>query len=406
MRFRGLTFKEKLVPSYTEGFILSKEDAVALVGAAAAGYIPLINRRPNGDEIRSVIKSGNIFVIDGSRVQRWTDGMAWSPSRVVGDFLLYREKVSRSRNSTIYSPNCNSVNPMYRALHSDEPLPSLGDMENERQLSSRDYLISSTSLYGSLVKGEKYLPHGLMKKTIAVEWGDHHYRVISYYLPEDVINGLLIRPLSDSVIVEMSGIGATLLDDSNSVASGSNFFLETSMVPNRPRRSSQKSSHSASPIPPRLTYEDAASVPRFDVSASPKVPTTVPYSPSLESMDPTPLMEFSPFLNWSPQMISSDIFTQDANFSHIPVEMDDFDAVDSRMMPQDPAEWEIASWDGSEIGKEAPMNISPPDAMLVPKTFTDAELGAFDSDAKFEDYLRVPMCELSSNESLYAYLNC
>ncbi|GAC98910.1 cAMP-independent regulatory protein [Pseudozyma hubeiensis SY62] len=54
--------------------------------------LPKITRRLRDDE-RKQIASGTIFVFDEveSSIKRWTDGMIWSPSRILNNFLVYRE---------------------------------------------------------------------------------------------------------------------------------------------------------------------------------------------------------------------------------------------------------------------------------------------------------------------------
>lgn len=54
--------------------------------------LPKITRRLRDDE-RKLITSGTIFVFDEveSSIKRWTDGMIWSPSRILNNFLVYRE---------------------------------------------------------------------------------------------------------------------------------------------------------------------------------------------------------------------------------------------------------------------------------------------------------------------------
>ena len=44
-----------------------------------------------------MITSGSVFVFDEdeSGIKRWTDGFFWSPSRILGNFLLYRETEKR-----------------------------------------------------------------------------------------------------------------------------------------------------------------------------------------------------------------------------------------------------------------------------------------------------------------------
>src|SRR5271168_3141296 len=77
------------------GFIGSTYDALILVEACIAGQIKHVSRRPQGHERERVITSGRIFIYEEntSGIKRWTDGISWSPSRILGNFLIYRQLV-------------------------------------------------------------------------------------------------------------------------------------------------------------------------------------------------------------------------------------------------------------------------------------------------------------------------
>ena len=72
------------------GFVENTVDALRLVQAARQGIIPRIVRRLNDSERRQMIESGAVFVfsVEESGIKRWTDGLLWSPSRIVGNFLV------------------------------------------------------------------------------------------------------------------------------------------------------------------------------------------------------------------------------------------------------------------------------------------------------------------------------
>ncbi|GME71599.1 unnamed protein product [Ambrosiozyma monospora] len=90
--FRSSREAEKVSPTFT-GYIATSKDALIIVQNALLGKLPLIKRRPKEKERPNLIKSGNIFVFveETSGIKRWTDGMSWSPSRILGRFLIYRE---------------------------------------------------------------------------------------------------------------------------------------------------------------------------------------------------------------------------------------------------------------------------------------------------------------------------
>ncbi|RKP24970.1 Gti1/Pac2 family-domain-containing protein, partial [Syncephalis pseudoplumigaleata] len=62
------------------------------VEACKQGILPFTTRRLLDCE-KSCIRHGSIFVFDevASGMHRWTDGRLWSPSRISGNFLVYRE---------------------------------------------------------------------------------------------------------------------------------------------------------------------------------------------------------------------------------------------------------------------------------------------------------------------------
>ena len=74
------------------GYVETTTDALRPIMAARQGIIPRITRRLNDSERRSMIRSGAVFVfcVEESGIRRWTEGLSWSPSRIVGNFLVCR----------------------------------------------------------------------------------------------------------------------------------------------------------------------------------------------------------------------------------------------------------------------------------------------------------------------------
>jgi Gti1/Pac2 family transcription factor len=75
------------------GYVETTLHALRLIYAARQGVIPRITRRLNDAERKSMIKSGAVFVfgVEESGIKRWTDGLLWSPSRIVGNFLVRKK---------------------------------------------------------------------------------------------------------------------------------------------------------------------------------------------------------------------------------------------------------------------------------------------------------------------------
>lgn len=79
------------------GFVDTTHDALVLLEACNQQQCDRVTRRLQEKE-RSEITSGSVYVFDEneSRIKRWTDGRMWSPSRILGNFLVYRELDKRT----------------------------------------------------------------------------------------------------------------------------------------------------------------------------------------------------------------------------------------------------------------------------------------------------------------------
>ncbi|KAJ3242045.1 hypothetical protein HDU78_001538 [Chytriomyces hyalinus] len=138
------------------GRIEDSLDAGIVIEACIKGILREVS---GAMEVSSIeIRSGTVLVIherDGN-IQRWRDGYQWSPSRISGGFLIYRQ-VERKDSVT--------------ATEAEET-----------------QTIPSTADGSKLAKGKSFtvLPDGLTKKTIGMIGSDRQsYRVISYYETED-----------------------------------------------------------------------------------------------------------------------------------------------------------------------------------------------------------------------------
>lgn len=89
--------QEEPAPAWTDppwtGWIETTGDALLILEAARRGMIPRVTRRLVDSE-RRMITSGSVFVFDEdeSGIKRWTDGFFWSPSRILGNFLVRRRQ--------------------------------------------------------------------------------------------------------------------------------------------------------------------------------------------------------------------------------------------------------------------------------------------------------------------------
>jgi hypothetical protein len=131
-----------------------------------------------------MVASGAVFVfsVEESGIKRWTDGLLWSPSRIVGNFLVYKEMHERSGGRT-------GQKKIY-AL--EEPL-SRGAPHNIQWGAHEEG--------GHKYEGPSRLPttngllkvNGLMKKTITVTIDGSDLHLISYYTQEDIQSRRLRR---------------------------------------------------------------------------------------------------------------------------------------------------------------------------------------------------------------------
>ncbi|KAI8922449.1 Gti1/Pac2 family-domain-containing protein [Powellomyces hirtus] len=79
------------------GAVNSPNDALLLFEACRLNMLKRVQRRLSESERMAYVRSGAVFIWDEeeSGIKRWTDGKHWSPSRINGSFLIYREVEAR-----------------------------------------------------------------------------------------------------------------------------------------------------------------------------------------------------------------------------------------------------------------------------------------------------------------------
>ena len=153
------------------GWIETTGDALLILEAARRGLIPRVTRRLVDSE-RKMITSGSVFVFDEdeSGIKRWTDGFFWSPSRILGNFLLYRETDKRGtghRGPRSDAPSASDTNEQYNPEGIKVEGQSLSRPKGENSEIGIDKHRERT-LMGSLTNSYKFKPEGLMKKVCIV----------------------------------------------------------------------------------------------------------------------------------------------------------------------------------------------------------------------------------------------
>lgn len=234
----------------SKGYIEDENDALLVLQATLDGRLKHIPRRPYEVERSYLIVSGSIFVFieEISGIKRWTDGVPWSPSRISGKFLMYKELdksvqyppvgMNRKRTGTTSasSPTSSSLSPspsspklkmtsltpdqvgiggVRRGFAPSSPSSGSSGSSNSSlghtQLPAPYENISSLQHYHHHHHYHHYhhyhqRPHndskytGFVKKTMSVrvQTGDmaapETLHIVSYYDVEDVQLGKLTRP--------------------------------------------------------------------------------------------------------------------------------------------------------------------------------------------------------------------
>ncbi|KAK2608758.1 Gluconate transport-inducing protein required for gluconate-H+ symport [Conoideocrella luteorostrata] len=162
-----------LHPSW-RGYIASTTDALMIMEAYLTGLIAGVPRRPRYAEQHSLIKSGNVLIFEehSSSIKRWTDGLRWGPSRVLGNFLIYRE----------LDDACDVVR-----KPTNQPKTA---RTGRKRLTER----STANVVGSFGDWHNFKKDGLVKKTISVQIPGHSFHLVSYFTMEDIMQGRLWTP--------------------------------------------------------------------------------------------------------------------------------------------------------------------------------------------------------------------
>ncbi|KAL8941274.1 MAG: hypothetical protein Q9216_002335 [Gyalolechia sp. 2 TL-2023] len=189
------------VPTW-RGHVETTKDALLIFEGCFQGTLAHCFRRPHDRERAQLIVSGNVFVYEEatSGIKRWTDGIPWSPSRILTNFLIYRQlnspfppgekKRATKRSQRVHRPGepypihasstpikdeySSSFSPESPGLKSDEGTDKDGDR----------------GLVGSLVDSYEFKDKGLLKKTMTVTIKGVQHHLVSYYSLDDAKHNL------------------------------------------------------------------------------------------------------------------------------------------------------------------------------------------------------------------------
>lgn len=217
-----------------KGYVEDEDDALLLLQATVEGKLRHIPRRPYEIERRYLIVSGSVFVFveEISGIKRWTDGVSWSPSRIAGRFLIYKE-LDKSQAPAV-SKSSSGVK-----------LPPLVSQSSGSSSGSVSPLARSD-------RAKRYT--GFTKKTMSLKFRDARkntvetLHLVSYYNVEDVEKQRLTRPKDSAWLQGIKPCSDLLSAMENTTLGNSNRTTFYSSTP-----SSCSSSTSSSPSLSKVT---------------------------------------------------------------------------------------------------------------------------------------------------------
>ncbi|EJD05540.1 uncharacterized protein FOMMEDRAFT_118678 [Fomitiporia mediterranea MF3/22] len=159
-------------PTLTNVRIRSTRDANQIFYAVLRNVLPMTVRRLDAEE-RRAIASGNVYVWEergasseatGLGIERWTDGMRWSPSRVRDEFLFYHQKEMDPEEAADLPPTrwARIVRPKASSTDGNSSDASPDKIPHQRPESDPEKLIKQT--YSVLVALPEDRHRGVLRK--------------------------------------------------------------------------------------------------------------------------------------------------------------------------------------------------------------------------------------------------
>ncbi|CAO3687087.1 unnamed protein product [Umbelopsis ramanniana] len=242
------------------GHIKTPHDALIVFEACRRGLFHRIQRRLAEKE-RGQIRSGSVFAWDEREagMRRWTDGRTWSPSRVSGSFLTYRELDTRCRR---------------RAT-------SQGSSDDEKPPSSNGSSKASSAC--------SYKHDGLIKQSFSICTATgQKLHLISYYTKPDILTGRIRTPSSDPAL--------------KNIAVPKGLYPEVNPLDTHP-----------STMPMYPMRQQSSDMMMIDSSSSSSNSSNPPQQQSMASSPPPPSLSSSPFT--SEDEDPSDVHTPNSSLS-------------------------------------------------------------------------------------------
>ncbi|KAK3169578.1 hypothetical protein OEA41_008962 [Lepraria neglecta] len=203
------------VPTW-RGHIETTKDALIIFEACFNGTLAHCFRRPHDRERNSLIVSGNVFVYEEatSGIKRWTDGIPWSPSRILTNFLIYRQlnspfppgekKRATKRSQRPLKPGDPYPTSANSTPTTDEARPFPPESPNTSSIKAEESpdKDANRGLVGSLVDSYEFKENGLLKKTMTVTVHNVQHHLVSYYSLDDAKYNLK-TPREDLLLKEI-----------------------------------------------------------------------------------------------------------------------------------------------------------------------------------------------------------
>lgn len=160
------------------GYVRTPADAILLIQACYNGFLPRVDKRLSPKQGRS-IRNGSVFIWEENEtgLRRWTDGRKWSPSRVSGRFLVYREMESKTTNPSMTqtAPEQNTTSESPRQKRDFRSVVGIDEVQSVERPKSQ------------LMK---------LSFSIASPTGQH-WHLINYYHQSDLSINDLREPITD-----------------------------------------------------------------------------------------------------------------------------------------------------------------------------------------------------------------
>ncbi|KAK4516515.1 uncharacterized protein ATC70_011487 [Mucor velutinosus] len=238
------------------GYIETTQDSLLVFEACRRNILPKISRRLQERE-RKMVRSGSVFVFDekDSGIKRWTDGLVWSPSRILGNFLIYREldkKPSASQKQQVRKRSTSSTSTLSDATIAASSKIRQSTTDGNHHHHHHHHHRTNRQLVGSLSEAYNFKEHGLIKKTMSLVVNGAPLHLVSYYHPNDVLEHQLRTP---SVVPELAN-----LEISPELLSKQNFRIPPMIEPDTTPSSNVPTPTQSTPNTPIPSYPSAASM--------------------------------------------------------------------------------------------------------------------------------------------------